>query len=93
MTRNSIAAVLLAVSFAGPAFAEDKPMSREQWQQLSPEEQDARRKAARERWQAMSPAEKQAAKTRMRERFESLPPEEQERIRQRMAERRAAKQQ
>jgi hypothetical protein len=93
MTRNSIAAALLAVSLAGPAFAEDKPMTREQWQQLSPEEKEARKKAARERWQAMSPAEKQAAKERRREQFNSLPPEEQERIKQRIAERRAAKQQ
>ena len=94
MTRNSIlAAALLAAALGSPAFAGDQPMTREQWQQLSPEEQEARRTAARERWQAMSPAEKQAAKAQMRERFASLPPEEQERIKQRIAERRAAKQQ
>lgn len=90
---NCMAAALLAVALAAPAFAQDKPMTREQWQQLSPEEKEARKKAARERWQAMTPAEKQAAKARSRERFESLPPEEQERIKQRMAEKRAAKQQ
>lgn len=94
MTRNStIAGALLAVALAASAFAQDKPLTREQWQQLSPEDKGARKKAARERWQAMTPAEKQAAKDRRRERFESLPPEEQERIKQRIAERRAAKQQ
>ncbi len=94
MTRNSIiAGALLAAALGAPAFAADKPLTREQWQQLSPEEREARRKAARERWQGMSPAEKQAAKARRRERFDSLPPEEQERIKQRIAERRAAKQQ
>jgi len=93
MTRTLITAALLAACLAAPAFAESEPMTREQWQQLSPEEKAARRQAARERWQAMSPAEKQAAKARMREQYDSLPPEEQERIKQRMAERRAAKQQ
>jgi len=92
MTRTLIAAALLAACFAAPALAEGERMTREQWQQLSPEEKEARKQAARERWQAMSPAEKQAAKARRREHFDNLPPEEQERIKQRIAERRAAKQ-
>lgn len=94
MKRNLImAAAVLAALFAAPALPEGERMTREQWQQLSPDEKAARKQAARERWQAMSPAEKQAAKARRRERFDSLPPEEQERIKQRIAERRAAKQQ
>jgi hypothetical protein len=41
MKRNWImAAALLAASFAAPALAEAEPMAREQWQQLSPEEQE-----------------------------------------------------
>jgi len=86
-----IAAAVLATCFAAPALAVGDRMTREQWQQLSPEEKEVRKKAARERWQGMSPAEKQEAKGRRRERFDSLPPEEQERIKQRIAERRAAK--
>lgn len=92
MTRHLIAAALLAASCAAPAFAQGQQTTREQWQQLSPQEQEARRQAARERWKNMSPEEKQAAKGKMRERFESLPPQEQERVRSRMAERRGAKQ-
>lgn len=93
MTRNVIiAAAVLVACFAAPAFAQGQGMTREQWQQLSPEEQQAHKQAARERWQAMSPAEKQAARARMRDWFNSLLPEEQQRIKQRIAERRAGQQ-
>jgi len=92
MKRTLIAAAaLIAAALAGPASAQGERLTREQWQQLSPAEKEARKQAARERRKSMSPAEKEAAKAKMRERYDTLPPEEQERVKQRTAERRAAK--
>lgn len=93
MKRTLIAALALAaLTVAGATTSQEQRMTREQWQQMSPEEREAARTKARDRWQAMSPDEQAAAKARMRERYENLPPERQAEVRQRMQERRAAKQ-
>lgn len=93
---KQLAGIALAAVLAcgtGLAAAEEPRITREQWQQMSPDQKAAAKAKARERWESMTPDERAAAKAKARERYESLPPEQQEAVKQRLAERRAAKQQ
>jgi hypothetical protein len=90
--KRIVTALLAMAALAGTGtVAAQERMTREQWQQLSPEQREAARAQARERFQSMSPEEQAAAKQRMRERYETLSPEQQAQVRQRMQERRAAR--
>jgi hypothetical protein len=90
--KRIVTALLAMTALAGAgAVAAQERMTREQWQQLSPEQREAARAQARDHWQSMSPDEQAAAKQRMRERYETLSPEQQAQVRQRMQERRAAR--
>jgi hypothetical protein len=93
MKRLVIATLsMAALTLASGAPAQER-MTREQWQQLSPEEREASKARAQARWQSMTPDEQAAAKDRMRERYESLPPERQAELRRELQDRRAAKSQ
>ncbi len=69
-----------------PEDTDKHPEVRQHWENTTPREREARRKAMREHWESMTPQEREARRKAMREHWESMTPQEREARRKAMRE-------